>query len=755
MAANTIYLRNQEKIIELTEQEDKLKKDIAAEAKKITDAQKAGTDFTTQDLKNLKLKLKVKQDEKKVTQQIGDIHEEIGDEMDKEKLLSFDIKKNKAAQKKIEETIANIKASGTKADKKTLDILEKRKKAMDKMLDSTMDAAAAAQTQQQISEKLLGTLGLSVSALTSMKDQALLFGRALMTNPYLMIVGAFAAIAAYTIDMAKNTMTLSKDLGLSATQASKLNKELGFFDRKMLGFLGQDANAISKSIVDNFGDLGRFAEMSVKEIGFFSLGLGIAGEDAVKLARSMEAVLPNVSDGAAAMDKMQYYAGLAKANGVGTGVVLKDMADNTELFAEFGKDGGDNLAKAAVQARKLGLSLETTGKIANSLLDFESSIEKEMEASLMIGKQLNFNKARQLALEGDLAGAAKDVVSQIGGQAELNKMNVLQRRALADSIGVSVEEMSKLASGKLDIKSDNVDPIDAQTEAMKMLTETTGDLRTTLLKLIAPITILATAMSAIAPIIRGIAGKMGVPVEKLPKGVKPNKAPKIVKTKTGRFKAEGAKGPGFKTKRAAVQSIDDVIKATDNELLKHAGRASKIVKKIAVPVGVILDGAEVATVAMDKNKTKGDVAAKVAEKAGGWGGAAAGAAGGAAVGAMTGPAAVVMSPLLGLLGGIAGYFAGEEVTQTAIDKTAGMSSGLEADKGVSKVLEEFSDLDKEERAEFYNAMSGTQEQMNKFIEENSGLWSGFTDMGELVQVMQEVAKNTGKSVDEIANMTRE
>ena len=101
MAANTIYLRNQEKIIELTEQEDKLKKQIAAEAKKITDAQKAGTDFTTQDLKNLKLKLKVKQDEKKVTQQIGDIHEEIGDEMDKEKLLSFDIKKNKAAQKKL------------------------------------------------------------------------------------------------------------------------------------------------------------------------------------------------------------------------------------------------------------------------------------------------------------------------------------------------------------------------------------------------------------------------------------------------------------------------------------------------------------------------------------------------------------------------------------------------------------------------------------------------------------------------------
>ena len=63
----------------------------------------------------------------------------------------------------------------------------------------------------------------------------------------------------------------------------------------------------------------------------------------------------------------------------------------------------------------------------NSLLDFESSIEKEMEASLMIGKQLNFNRAVTTCFEGDLE-VAQDVVAQIGGRAELSRMNVLQRR---------------------------------------------------------------------------------------------------------------------------------------------------------------------------------------------------------------------------------------------------------------------------------------------------------------------------------------
>ena len=142
MAENTIYLKNQEKIIKLTVEEDKLKKSISAEAKKIADAAKVGKEISQEELRNLKLKLKVKQDEKKVTQQIGDIHEEITDEMTTERLLSFDIKKNKAAAKKIDKTIAKLKMSGTKEDDKALTTLNARKKTMDELLNTTIDNAA-------------------------------------------------------------------------------------------------------------------------------------------------------------------------------------------------------------------------------------------------------------------------------------------------------------------------------------------------------------------------------------------------------------------------------------------------------------------------------------------------------------------------------------------------------------------------------------------------------------------------------------
>ena len=120
-------------------------------------------------------------------------------------------------------------------------------------------------------------------------------------------------------------------------------------------------------------------------------------------------------------------------------------------------DDTDKIVKLLGSAKKMNIEMSTLTEQADNLLDFETSIGSEMEASMLIGKQLNFNKARELALSGDLVGAAQDVVSQIGGQAELEQMNVIQRRALADSIGVSVEELSRLAGGKMTLEDASED----------------------------------------------------------------------------------------------------------------------------------------------------------------------------------------------------------------------------------------------------------------------------------------------------------
>lgn len=101
---------------------------------------------------------------------------------------------------------------------------------------------------------------------------------------------------------------------------------------------------------------------------------------------------------------------------------------------------------AAVSAKSLGLNLSTVQKVAEGLLDIEGSIGKQMEASVLIGRELNLDRARQLALSGDLEGVLREVKNQVGGEAEFNRMNVIQRQKLAEAVGLSTSELARLTT---------------------------------------------------------------------------------------------------------------------------------------------------------------------------------------------------------------------------------------------------------------------------------------------------------------------
>jgi hypothetical protein len=104
----------------------------------------------------------------------------------------------------------------------------------------------------------------------------------------------------------------------------------------------------------------------------------------------------------------------------------------------------EELTKAAVNAKKLGLEIEDLGKTSSALLDFESSISSELEAELMTGKDLNLERARAAALNGDNATLAAEMAKQIGTAADFGKMNVLQQEALAKAFGMGREDLAKM-----------------------------------------------------------------------------------------------------------------------------------------------------------------------------------------------------------------------------------------------------------------------------------------------------------------------
>ena len=122
-------------------------------------------------------------------------------------------------------------------------------------------------------------------------------------------------------------------------------------------------------------------------------------------------------------------------------VLIEVLKTSGQLSAQY-KNNPELIAKAVIQAQKLGLTLEQAQKASRGLLDFESSITAELEAELLTGKELNFEKARYLALQGKSAEAAEEIAKQVGSSAQFSRMNVIQQEALAKATNMTVDELA-------------------------------------------------------------------------------------------------------------------------------------------------------------------------------------------------------------------------------------------------------------------------------------------------------------------------
>jgi len=123
--------------------------------------------------------------------------------------------------------------------------------------------------------------------------------------------------------------------------------------------------------------------------------------------------------------------------------ILKDISSASSSLKLSLGGSADALARSAVQAKQFGINLEQAEKISQSLLDFEGSIENELSAELITGKNLNLERARGLALNGDAAAAAAEIAKQVGTSADFGRMNVIQQEAIAKAAGMTRDELAQ------------------------------------------------------------------------------------------------------------------------------------------------------------------------------------------------------------------------------------------------------------------------------------------------------------------------
>ena len=266
----------------------------------------------------------------------------------------------------------------------------------------------------------------------------------LMSGTFLGVLGIIGAVVTAFLAVAKEVADVRKDLGVSVTTAGKLAIQTRILGLQAKAY-GLDVEDIKEAQAAIRNDLGASVNEAAKLSLNFARTAAATGQSASDLTKTLS-IMESISGASrdVLLNQIRANAAMIEAAGVAPSLVMKDIAENAEFFASFAKDGGQNLIMAGTAARKLGLSMSTVADITNSLLDFESSIEASMEASMLLGREINTDRARQLALTGDQEGLMKEVQRLVGSEAEFNNMNVLARQSLAKSVGVNVEQLARM-----------------------------------------------------------------------------------------------------------------------------------------------------------------------------------------------------------------------------------------------------------------------------------------------------------------------
>ena len=260
----------------------------------------------------------------------------------------------------------------------------------------------------------------------------------------LMTLGIGAAAVAL-IDADKHTGELAKNLGTSYDEAIGFHHEMteAANESEYLLVTTKDLINAQMKLSDAIGTGNNLSKELLSDFAGLTEQAGYSEEAMLSFSKIVSSTGGSLKDTTSEM--LRQIELLNQQNGLS--INSKQLTEEISKTASatvltYGRSG-EALAKAAFQAKQVGINLQQAQTIAEGLLNFESSITSELEAELLTGKDLNLEKARQLALEGKVAEAAKEALKNIKSAEEFTKMNVIQQEALAKATGLSRDDLAK------------------------------------------------------------------------------------------------------------------------------------------------------------------------------------------------------------------------------------------------------------------------------------------------------------------------
>jgi hypothetical protein len=265
-------------------------------------------------------------------------------------------------------------------------------------------------------------------------------------------IGALFMLGKFLLDsfgkLDKEVSQLGKDFGISKAEAKELHHTSIDVANQMriTGIHSEEVAKGLKTVSDNLGGIdlteafssGNAAvQQMVKDTTILTEKFGLSAEEAGNLSNiaaisgksvgEMSMMASTLGKGIfSAKESMKILAGIPKS-------IVSSMSKMPEA-----------MIKTAMHAKMLGMNMKQIADIGRKSLDIEQSLEAEMEARALIGREINLDGMRAAALAGDQEGVMNELLKQAGSMKEFNNMNVLQKEALAKAAGMEVDQMAEM-----------------------------------------------------------------------------------------------------------------------------------------------------------------------------------------------------------------------------------------------------------------------------------------------------------------------
>jgi hypothetical protein len=316
----------------------------------------------------------------------------------------------------------------------------KARQLVEKQKDMSIGARMISKIFGGWSVALTGAGSILKTAFSSITDPVAILGG----------IGLFAKLLKSAFDfivgIQDQTVKFGRAMNMSTDQARQLKMQ--FADVNVAnGDLFVNTQKLVEAQTEMVGLLGVTNVMSAQNLATNIKLKDIAGVEAETIGSITEASIINgKSNESIVKSVFAQVKGLKQATGI--------QFENKQILKEASSLGGvlglqfakypAQLTKSLLTVKAMGLELKQVDALADSFLDFESSVSKEFEAQLLTGKQINLEKARELFLNNDLAGAAAEINKQVGSSAEFMAMNRIQQEAFAGAMGMSRDQMGDM-----------------------------------------------------------------------------------------------------------------------------------------------------------------------------------------------------------------------------------------------------------------------------------------------------------------------